>query len=312
MHPSETTLSARRALLEKVIDDAGLFPPASLDMKSALQADAGARTSAEAWILGRFVVPVVRVEELVRARDALEVPLPLSVILDGAHVARDLASVLERAANATESIAVAAVELRLAEGRDGDVATSVTRIVADIDASGLDGAAPVYLEFTFGTDWRTHLSATFDAFADAAARSAHPVAAKIRCGGTASVPRPEQLAFAIGTLRALEVPFKATAGLHHPIRRKDPQSGTETHGFLNVLGVAVLDYELDLDERTRQQVLLEENPAAFGLDDDAFRWNGLSVDAAQVAAARRDFVHAFGSCSFTEPIADLQALEVLI
>jgi hypothetical protein len=151
----------------------------------------------------------------------------------------------------------------------------------------------------------------FDALADARSRSQHPIAAKMRCGGTSgAVPSPEQLAFAIGTLRALGIPFKATAGLHHAVRH-DGAGGSPVHGFLNVIGVAVLDYELDFDERTRLQALAETDATAFRLDDEAFAWREASVDGNQVAAARASFVHAFGSCSIAEPVEDLTALGAL-
>jgi hypothetical protein len=44
--------------------------------------------------------------------------------------------------------------------------------------------------------------------------------AKVRCGGAAK-PSIESLARFVRTCRALRLPFKATAGLHHPIRREE-------------------------------------------------------------------------------------------
>jgi hypothetical protein len=314
MHPQETTVSARRAFLERLIDDAGLFPPAALALPAALAVDDAARAGAEAWMLGRFIVPAARFGELVTLHEGKPEPLPVSTVVDGGHVARDLAGLLEAATGTVGAVEIEAIELKLPDQPDGDVRSSVMRIVADIDASGLPRAVGAYLEFGFGSDWRAHVTTTLDALADARARSTHPIRAKVRCGGTsaAAVPNPERLAFAFGTLRALGVPFKATAGLHHPVRRREPAGSLATHGFLNVIGVAVLDYELDLDERTRQQMLGDEDPASFRLEDDAFGWKDLRVDGARVAAARREFVHSFGSCSLDEPVSDLFGLGILI
>ncbi len=66
--PTVTADSAKRALLEQLIDDASLFPPARLPMGPALRAHARHRESAYAWIGGRFVLPASRVDEFARAR----------------------------------------------------------------------------------------------------------------------------------------------------------------------------------------------------------------------------------------------------
>ena len=55
---------ALRALLEGVIDYAGLFPPAQLPLDAAIRNYARYRHDADAWMLGRFVIPAARLEEL--------------------------------------------------------------------------------------------------------------------------------------------------------------------------------------------------------------------------------------------------------
>ncbi|MGH3079153.1 MAG: hypothetical protein ACRDPZ_13360, partial [Gaiellaceae bacterium] len=67
---------ARIALLERLIDHAPLFPPASMSMEDALAEDARVRAADTGWIVGRFVCPASRLDELGSA------PLRLSVVLD--------------------------------------------------------------------------------------------------------------------------------------------------------------------------------------------------------------------------------------
>ncbi len=55
-------------------------------------------------------------------------------------------------------------------------------------------------------------------------------------------------------------------------------------------------------------VLNETNPAAFDFGEDDMLWRGHRLFTAQIAEARHDFAHSFGSCSFEEPIADLKEL----
>jgi hypothetical protein len=120
--------------------------------------------------------------------------------------------------------------------------------------------------------------------------------AKVRCGGSV-VPTVPALAELIQACRRLEVPFKATAGLHQPLRHDDE------HGFLNLLAAAVFGDEED--------ALEEEDPDALALSGDAFRWRDREVGADEIARVRRDLFVSFGSCSAQEPIDGLVALGLL-
>src|SRR6478735_4222099 len=60
-------LESVKALLTGAIDYAGLFPPSQLSMEEAVLNFAKYRGSAESWMLGRFVVPVARLDELKEA-----------------------------------------------------------------------------------------------------------------------------------------------------------------------------------------------------------------------------------------------------
>lgn len=119
--------------------------------------------------------------------------------------------------------------------------------------------------------------------------------AKVRCGGAAQ-PSIESLARFVRACRAHRLPFKATAGLHHPVRRGDE------HGFLNLLSAVVFG-----DDET---VLAETDSDAFSLTADALRWRDREAGAQELAGARRLLV-SIGSCSFREPVDDLTALGVL-
>jgi hypothetical protein len=68
-------MDARRAALERLIDHAALFPPASMSMADALAEDARVRAADTGWIVGRFVVPASRVGELDGYGGALSVVL---------------------------------------------------------------------------------------------------------------------------------------------------------------------------------------------------------------------------------------------
>jgi hypothetical protein len=119
------------------------------------------------------------------------------------------------------------------------------------------------------------------------------VRAKIRCGGE-RVPSVDELAAFVRGCRERALPFKATAGLHHAVRRDG------AHGFLNLLAATAFD----------EAALEEEDPAAFTLGESAFTWRDHLAGPGEIAQARELFV-GFGSCSFFEPVDELKALGLL-
>ncbi|HEY2353813.1 MAG TPA: hypothetical protein VGH79_02800 [Gaiellaceae bacterium] len=126
--------------------------------------------------------------------------------------------------------------------------------------------------------------------------AARGVRAKIRCGGE-RVPSVEEVAEFIRGCRERGVVFKATAGLHHAY----PTAAGE-HGFLNVLAAAVFGDEDDA---------LREEPGAFELDTESFRWRDRAATPAQIADVRHSLFHSIGSCSFFEPVGELEELGIL-
>ena len=134
----------------------------------------------------------------------------------------------------------------------------------------------------------------------------HGAGAKVRCGGATSdmYPSPAELARFVCGCRDRGLAFKATAGLHHPLREGI------LHGFLNLLAAAVLAHA-GADERDLAEVLAEEDAAAFAVDDEAFAFYGHEFGAEQIAATREGLFTGYGSCSFSEPVEDLRGLRIL-
>ena len=137
----------------------------------------------------------------------------------------------------------------------------------------------------------------------------HGLSAKIRTGGLTpdAIPHPDRVATFIKVCAMHGVAFKATAGLHHPVRcmralTYEPDSPRATmHGFINVFMAAAFPHDAE-------RILAEEDPKAFRFEDDAAWWRDHAVTTEHLAEVRREFAISFGSCSFEEPIVDLQEL----
>jgi hypothetical protein len=80
-------------------------------------------------------------------------------------------------------------------------------------------------------------------------------------------------------------------------------------GFLNLLlATALLRCGCTLVEAER--VLTESSFQAFDFSDDQISWQGHTLTLSDVVESRK-LMMSFGSCSFTEPLDDLVALQLL-
>jgi hypothetical protein len=266
----------RRVLLGGLIDHAALFPPASMGMPEAIEADRAARATEHGWILDRFICPASKLDEL--PRDAPR----LSVVLDGGE--GDLERVHE--ARVTGRV-VELVEARV----DPEWIPDTQRLV----------------EATLGEGVRSfwELAPSRALAGEVAAVREARAGAKIRCGGAAGVPPAAGVAAFVAACRDAGVPFKATAGLHHAVRTDG------AHGFLNLLAAAVFAHAEGLAAEQLEPLLAEEDPAAFAVDAGGLAVHGHRAGPAAIEEARRDLFVAYGSCSFSEPVEDLTALGIL-
>ena len=289
--------AAARALLTALVDYAGLFPPAGLSMADAAAEYARGRRAPEAWLLGRLVVPAARLAELLPLLPGDgEGPWPISVLL-GPELAGDTARVAAFDAGAAARARVDSVELKASTPEEAQAALE---------------AAPrgvlAYVELPLDAELGP-------LFAVLKARGAR---AKLRTGGLVpeAIPDPAHVARFLAACAAAGVAFKATAGLHHPLRAEHAlgyATGAPRavmHGFLNVFAAAALAYggaaAVDLEA-----VLRQESAAAFRLDEEGLSWRRLRSSTAELARCRASFAASFGSCSFAEPVTDLRALGVI-
>lgn len=297
--------SAVHALLENIVDYAGLFPPARLDMAAAVAEYAAAVAGAEHWMLERFVVPVDRLGEFeAAAADALprgeeDEPWPLSVLVAPAGDPK-LESDLE---------AVLAFNAKHCEPGEGLAIIDVVELPAS-DAAAIDAALdlmPDELFPFFELDWSTDVRGLVATLVGGDA------GAKIRTGGLTaeSIPPVDRVAAFIEACATADVPFKATAGLHHPLRHHSDEIGGPMHGFLNVFVAGLLAVEHGVEAEGLEPILAAESIEAFTLTAEEVGFGELTCTRDEVEDARLASCISFGSCSFDEPRADLRTLRLL-
>lgn len=279
--------TAIESLLAGLIDYAGLYPPASLDMCSAVENYLAYRSGKYAHALGRFIVDVNRIDELCAAAGDDLRDLRLSVIVPPESNGSCISELLK------DGLRIEAIETKPVSLRDLD----------QIDGS-IPPNAETYIELPID-------SVNGESLAQIAATGAR---VKLRMGGVVAeaFPAPEAVARALAALAEHGLAFKATAGLHHPIRSRHVLTyaqGSPTgimHGFINlVCAIALLHSGGAVAEATA--LLEEQDPGAWHLTPQALAWRSHSWSTDHLSETRKIFV-SFGSCSFAEPILDLEAL----
>ncbi|MCO6509925.1 MAG: hypothetical protein J5I65_03960 [Aridibacter famidurans] len=299
---SEQVKESIRVLLSEAIDYAGLFPPAGLSMSESVINYATYRNSNYRWMLGRFVCPVNRLDEFTEsARDFFP---------------REEGDEWRISALATDDVRETADsidEFNEAFSGKARIDTLELKAQSESEIEALVAALPKYLTNYFELPLNESLPETISALAVNRQR------AKIRTGGVTSdlFPSANDVIRFIRTCVAANTPFKATAGLHHPVRcfkplTYEPESPSGTmHGFLNVFlatGFAREGYRPEMLE----QVMEEEFEEVFEFSDNDAIWQKEHVlTVYQIEALRAKGINSFGSCSFEEPIADLQSLGIL-
>lgn len=305
---SADAVHAVGALLRDLIDYAGLFPPASLAMAASVANYDAYLRSEWRWILGRFIIPVARLGEFEEAVAGLPTPTHgpgfvywrLSALLGSDPVA-DVARIGEFNARMTD----------YSSGRRAVVESVEVKVASSDEVKQLSGIIPAELAAYFEillSNYRECIAAV----AGCGRR------AKIRMGGetTDKFPAPESVIEFIRLCVVGNVPFKATAGLHHPLRslhrftyQGDSPSGT-MHGFVNVF-LAAAFLRAGMEPQLAVELLEEHSAGAFQFDSEGVGWRQHRLSRDEIAAARQSFAVSFGSCSFTEPTDDLRSLHML-
>jgi hypothetical protein len=283
-----------RTLLGGAFDYSGLFPPAQLDLPAVVANYRSYRRSPDAWALGRLVVPAGRLPELAGLLEVEPVAgesLAVSAVL-GPDVGEGLRKIMEFNREARVAT-VEAIEVK------GTSEQGIAELLARLPSGW-----PRYVEIPLGEAGVGMLGALQRGRAFA----------KIRTGGLTqeAFPPADQLLEFLQRAVALALPFKATAGLHHPLRgtyrltyEERPPRGV-MYGYLNLMLAAALAWSGG-ERADVEAALLEERSASLRADADGLDWRGRRFDRGALAELRADFFHGIGSCSFREPMDELAA-----
>lgn len=297
-----------RALMHQIVDYAGLFPPASLDMPKTTANFARYVAGPDRWALARLVIPVSRLGEFERyaeellprgTRDDTEEPWRITAL---SAAAAD--SAFEADLNILDKF-----NERHNDSQSGRAIVDAIELKAT-NANHIERALEMMPETLF--PW-FELPNNQDVRGMVAALSEMESGAKIRTGGTTpeAHPTPLELARFLSVCAAADVPFKATAGLHHPFRHTAQSVGCKQFGFVNVFIGAALLFHQQIELEELEMLLSDEHARSFEFHPTQVSWKGRSISVGSLRDARERFARSFGSCSFDEPLGDLRSMHLL-
>jgi hypothetical protein len=272
--------------LENLIDYAGTFPPAALALSQALNGFREDQQGPAPSMLGRFICSGSALAELA----TLVIPedsLLISVLLQRPE---DLVLVDEFHARVGKSVRVDTVE------------------------TPWSGAAA---EWTRLWNYRLFFEVPPPAFSEAAAFCAPQAARlglKLRTGSVKpeGIPPVAQVVDFLVAAHAARVPYKFTAGLHHacggdyPLTYEADAPRGRLFGFTSLFTLACLHWAGHISHSELATELA--SGGAPRADADGLGWNDWRCSVAEVREYRQRGGRSFGSCSFGEPLQELQEM----
>src|SRR5256885_5798275 len=253
-----------RALLNRSIDYAGMFPPCDPELEPALKNQAEYVRSTDSWMLSAFVLPIAKFSDAVSLVSRFDKAHPLRVSALGpkAENAKDFLAELKNSAETIRSFQKAHVDLV-------SIVQLEMVLPQDVDLAGLSEAAALVGDLKLQCFWETPAESAEKAIALLARAKQPAFGYKLRTGGVTAdaFPSSVQITRAILASTKHHVPIKFTAGLHHPVRQFRDEGKTEMHGFLNVLGAGVLSAEHHWDEAQPTEMSEGQRPSSFRFHD---------------------------------------------
>lgn len=325
-------VTAFRAFHHKLIDYAGLFPPAKMPLMEAIREYAEDRVGAESWMLGKFIIQTAKLKDLApfaQKNFHLDNPWLFSALGRGGdersqfleNVAEDAKDIAQFHRDHAGSGLVQVYEVKLPEelikrAQASAIAADLAVLSRKLD-EGMRADLRPFIEVAVPFDAPD--IAEMAAAGIAEYRHRHqssriaPPGFKLRTGGTESsvFPPVEMVAAAIHACAKLKIPMKFTAGLHHPVRHFNTNLPGMMHGFLNIFGAAILAWTEGFGVADLRKVLAEQEEDAFRFVIGELRIVGHVVHCGAIERARESFATSFGSCSFDEPREDLRQLKML-
>ncbi|MGA2669486.1 MAG: hypothetical protein ABSF32_11330 [Ignavibacteria bacterium] len=308
---------------DHLIDYAGLFPPASLDLSTAFGNYLSYLKKPNSWMLSRFIIPARRLPELSsiikEERIDFDQIVTFSVLGSGGVDEMGFFNGLKNDIDYIESfeqklgnkVEIEVYDVRLPADLQGDPDVKSIRQFIDhhyrMFESGLDHPVKVFYEVNPDINLQKIIKAVWYHN-----KFERVTGYKLRTGraDVSAIPSAEMIADAIDVCRQYEVPMKFTAGLQQPIRHYDESLKTKLHGFINVFSAGIFAYCHNISGDLILEMIDDEDPDDFTFKENSFAWKNLYILPDEVKRARNKFMISFSSFSLDMLLEDLSSIKL--
>jgi hypothetical protein len=316
------------AFVAGILDYAGIFPPAKLPLSEAVRLFQSYKRHPHSTMVPRFVIPAPKLSELsplleplLSAQSDSKENWHLSVLLQQSASFEEAALLAKQDVQSIQAfldrqrgfhIAIDSLEWALPSDLQNKGCDEIQQSLLNFHKEIFESKSSKWGSLFVEVSWKLPFEESFKALSELH-KKGHAVAAKIRTGGLTpdAVPPPLKLAQMLWTLGELKLPFKATAGLHQPLRHKETAADLTLFGFLNVFAAACALYCREVDIAWLQKILLLETIDAFRFTESGLHIDDLFLTTEEILRARHNFALSFGSCSFEEPIQYLKEFKLI-
>lgn len=323
-----------QVFMKKLIDYAGLFPPAELNMLDAVSEYFEFINGTDSWMMSHFICPATRLtefESVFLKLTEIKKPWNISIIVGSASTIqeylkdyrRDVLKINEFREKLKGKVIVDFIETRMPaevlQNMSQDTINFFLNSIIEIQKEGQLNLNKLFFEPVWDDNWQSNIPKLIEFLSNIQSTGmiennlVRNIGFKLRCGGVdaSAFPTPEKVSKVIFECNRGNLSFKATAGLHHPIRHYNPGVETTMHGFFNVFGALLLAGKHRLNVDQIKLIIADEDSKHFLWDDHFFRWGDWQINIAEMEELRTGKAISYGSCSFDEPREDLKKLQLL-
>ena len=299
-----------KLFLTKLIDYAGLFPPAKLELESALKNYSKYIQCNDNWMMSQFIIPVHLLEEItaeLMVGFSKSNPLKLSIL--SGELSKEVEKLNQFQNLYSEKVYYSGLETRI-QNR-----STFNQLLDSILVIQLkyNFTLATFFELPPCENWVENMKSTNEAISQFNKINNTNFGFKLRCGGVEAhmFPSADSIAETIISCINFEIPIKFTAGLHHPIRHYNESLKTKMYGFFNIFIGGMLTKKYGFDSNKCVEILKDESLGNFKFSNDKLSWKEYSLNNFEIKHFRKNNFISFGSCSFNEPREDLIKLGII-
>ena len=301
--------TASEVFLSKLIDYAGIFPPANLKLPLALSNYRSYMQSTHHWIISKFIISSTDLRKI-SIKDINQFNsqnlLNLSIITKNFNKDYNIINTFLR--EFSNNVKFSCLETQISN------INNFNNQMIEINDLIKKNKLNISLFFELlSKNWKDDIPFVIDNISRFNKTYETNFGFKLRCGGIkkSSFPAPTYISTVLLQSIKKNVPMKFTAGLHHPYIYNDSQINTKMYGFFNVFLSGMFAKKYDLNENDIIKILIDENKNHFQFKENKIKWKSYYITTDEILDYRLKNFISFGSCSFDEPCEDLKENGIL-